>query len=146
MQDFRTRRALPQLRLPIGVVGGLSFDRAGTRLGIQLSSPTAPGDVWSWQLAGGALTRWTQSQTGGLDPATLPVPSLIRFRSFDGLSVSSFVYRPAGVAAGTRTPVIILIHGGPEAQARPGWSPAIAYYTDVLGATVLVPNVRGSDG
>ncbi len=45
-----------------------------------------------------------------------------------------------------RTPVIIDIHGGPEAQTRPAWNPGAQYFADVLGATVILPNVRGSDG
>jgi dipeptidyl aminopeptidase/acylaminoacyl peptidase len=146
VQDFLTRRALPQPELPVGVVGGLRFDRAGRRLGFSLSSPNAPGDAWSWDVAEGRLTRWTQSETGGLDPARLPTPKLVRFNSFDGLSVPAFVYRPTTAAPGAKTPVLINIHGGPEAQARPGWSSGIAYFADVLGATVIVPNVRGSDG
>lgn len=146
VQDFVTRRALPQPELPIGVIGSLRFNRDGTKLAIGLSSPNAPGDVHVWDVAGGQLTRWTASEAGPIDPAKLPTPKLVRFKSFDGLSVPAFVYRPAGAAPGIKTPVLISIHGGPEAQARPGWSPTIAYYTDVLGATVLVPNVRGSDG
>lgn len=146
VQDFLTRRALPQPDLPMGVVGGLRFDRTGRRLAVQLSSPNAPGDVWSWDLPEGKLTRWTASETGGLDPSQMPMPRLIRFKSFDGLSVPAFVYRPTAAVAGAKTPVLISIHGGPEAQARPGWSPTIAYQANVLGATVIVPNVRGSDG
>jgi dipeptidyl aminopeptidase/acylaminoacyl peptidase len=76
----------------------------------------------------------------------MPTPRLIRFKSFDGLSVPAFVYRPTNAGPGAKTPVLISIHGGPEAQARPGWSPTIAFQANVLGATVIVPNVRGSDG
>lgn len=146
VQDFLTRRALPQPALPVGVIGGLRFNRDGSKLAIGLASPTAPGDVHVWDVTGAQLTRWTASEAGPIDPAKLPTPQLVRFKSFDGLSVPAFVYRPVGAAAGAKTPVLISIHGGPEAQARPGWSPTIAYYTDVLGATVIVPNVRGSDG
>jgi dipeptidyl aminopeptidase/acylaminoacyl peptidase len=146
VQDFLTRRALPQPQLPTGVLAGLKFSRDGSKLAINLAAPTAPGDVWSWDVSGGQLTRWTQSEAGPIDAKALPEPRLIRFKSFDGLSVPAFVYRPKAAKAGARTPVLIYIHGGPEAQARPGWSPAIAYYADVVGATVVVPNVRGSDG
>ena len=38
------------------------------------------------------------------------------------------------------------IHGGPEAQTLPGWNPGAQYFADVLGATVILPNVRGSAG
>jgi dipeptidyl aminopeptidase/acylaminoacyl peptidase len=42
--------------------------------------------------------------------------------------------------------VIIDIHGGPESQTRPSWNPGAQYFADVLGATVILPNVRGSEG
>ena len=146
VRDLVTRRALAQPDLPAGVVGSLRLSRDGKRLAIGLASSTSPGDVYGWDVDGGRLTRWTRSEIGPIDPATLPEPKLVRFRSFDGLSVPAFVYRPTRVAAGARTPVLISIHGGPEAQARPGWSPTIASFVDTLGATVIVPNVRGSDG
>jgi dipeptidyl aminopeptidase/acylaminoacyl peptidase len=151
VQDRITRRALPQPELPRGVLTALDFSPDGRQLALALSTATSAGDVWSWDVAGGQLTRWTHSELGGLDPAKLAEPRLIRFKSFDGLSVPAFVYRPKGLAADVRTPVIIDIHGGPEAQSRPGWvygaqSPSAPYFADTLGATVIFPNVRGSDG
>lgn len=146
VQDRITRRALPQPSLPKGVLGALKFDATGERLAIGLSSATSAGDVWSWDVTGAQLTRWTTSELGDLDPATLAEPELIRFKSFDGLSVPALVYRPRGIAPGTRTPVIIDIHGGPEAQTRPSWNYGAQYFADTLKATVILPNVRGSDG
>ncbi|SEJ67040.1 Dipeptidyl aminopeptidase/acylaminoacyl peptidase [Sphingomonas sp. OV641] len=146
VQDRVTRRALPQPTVPKGVLTALKFSPDGQQLAIGLTSATSAGDVWSWDVTGGALTRWTSSELGDLDPATLAEPELIRFKSFDGLSVPAFVYRPKGVAPGTRTPVIIDIHGGPESQTRPIWNYGAQYFADVLKATVILPNVRGSDG
>jgi dipeptidyl aminopeptidase/acylaminoacyl peptidase len=131
---------------PRGVVTALQFSQDSRRLAFSIASPTTPGDVYSVDVTGGGLTRWTASELGPIDPKTLVTPKLVRFKSFDGLSVPAFVYRPAGAAPGARTPVLISIHGGPEGQARPGWSPSTQYYADQLGATVIVPNVRGSDG
>lgn len=146
VQDFVTRRALPQPDLPRGVLTALDFSPDGTRLAIGLTTARSAGDVWSHDLAAGTLTRWTTSELGDLDPARLAEPELVRFPSFDGLSVPAFVYRPAGVSAEARLPVIIDIHGGPEAQSRPGWNPGAQYFANVLGAVVILPNVRGSDG
>src|SRR5262245_34819764 len=43
-------------------------------------------------------------------------------------------------------PVVVWIHGGPEAQSRP-WFYALAQLLAVeAGVAVLMPNVRGSDG
>lgn len=146
VQDRVTRRGLPQPTLPRGVVSALKFSPEGDRLAIGLSSATSAGDVWAWEVAGGGLTRWTTSELGDLDPAQLAEPELIRFESFDGLSVPAFVYRPKNVPAGQKTPVIMDIHGGPEAQTLPSWNYGAQYFADTLGATVILPNVRGSDG
>jgi dipeptidyl aminopeptidase/acylaminoacyl peptidase len=146
VQDFLTRRALPQPDLPRGVLTALKFSPDGRSLAIGLTTATSAGDVWSHDVASGALTRWTESELGELDPSSLAEPRLIRFESFDGLSVPAFVYRPTRVPPGVRTPVIVDIHGGPEAQSRPVWNPGAQYFADVLGATVILPNVRGSDG
>ncbi|HEX9954692.1 MAG TPA: prolyl oligopeptidase family serine peptidase, partial [Allosphingosinicella sp.] len=146
LKDLRSGRALKAPQLPRGVLTGMGFAPNGRRLAVSLSSATSAGDVWVWDLKDSRLTRWTNSELGGLDPARLAEPKLIRFRSFDGLSVPAFVYRPRNVAPGTRTPVIMDIHGGPEAQTRPGWNPGAQYFADQLGATVILPNVRGSEG
>ncbi len=144
VQDFRTRRALPQPTLPVGVLTALKFSPDGAKLAIGVNAATSPADVWSWDVTGGTLTRWTTSETGGLDPAAMADPTLVTFKSFDGLEVPAWVYRPKGATA--KTPVIIDIHGGPESQARPGFNTRYQYWVNELGATVIVPNVRGSDG
>jgi dipeptidyl aminopeptidase/acylaminoacyl peptidase len=64
-------------------------------------------------------------------------------QSFDGLEVPAWVYRPAGPGP---HPVIVQIHGGPEAQSRPVFNPLFAYWVNELGAAVVSPNVRGSAG
>jgi dipeptidyl aminopeptidase/acylaminoacyl peptidase len=135
-----------QPELPAGVITGLGFSADGGRLGLSLTSATSAGDAWSWDLGTRTLTRWTHSELGGIDQARLAEPRLVRFRSFDGLSVPAFVYRPKGVGRTVRKPVIVDIHGGPEAQTRPGWNPGAQYFADLLGATVILPKVRGSDG
>jgi dipeptidyl aminopeptidase/acylaminoacyl peptidase len=144
--DTRTRRALKAPDLPRGVLTAMKFSPDGRRLAVSMSGATSAGDVWVADLQSNRLTRWTHSELGGLDPARLTEPKLIRFRSFDGLSVPAFVYRPRNMPAGVKTPVIIDIHGGPEAQTRPGWNPGAQYFADQLGATVILPNVRGSEG
>jgi dipeptidyl aminopeptidase/acylaminoacyl peptidase len=146
LQDFVTRRALPQPQLPRGTVTSIGFSPDGERLALGLSTATSAGDVWVWDVKGGALTRWTSSEIGEIDRATLIEPELVRFKSFDGLVVPAFVYRPKNVPASARTPVIVDIHGGPESQTRAGWNVGAQYFAQMLGATVILPNVRGSEG
>jgi dipeptidyl aminopeptidase/acylaminoacyl peptidase len=151
LMDARTLRALPAPALPAGIVGGVTFDDAGRRIAFTLNSATAPGDVYSWDLRARRLTRWTQSETGGIPASTFVEPELISWRSFDGREITGFLYRPRAALGGTArpsgpTPVIINIHGGPEAQFRPGFSSTIQYWVNELGVAVIAPNVRGSDG
>lgn len=146
VQDFVTWRELPQPELPDGVLTGMEFSPDDQSLAVSMSTATSAGDVWAWDIADGNVVRWTQSEPGPLDPDRLAEPDLIRFESFDGLSVSAFVYRPTGPRDGVPTPVIVDIHGGPESQSRPGWNARAQYFANTLGATVILPNVRGSDG
>ncbi|MDP3381991.1 MAG: alpha/beta fold hydrolase, partial [Phenylobacterium sp.] len=102
------------------------------------------GDVWSWDVGGADLTRWTESELGGLDPAKLVEPALFRYPSFDGRSIPAFIYRPQGVSG--KLPVVIQIHGGPEGQEQPSFNPRRQSWVNELGAAVIIPNVRGSTG
>ena len=70
---------------------------------------------------------------------------MVRWKSFDGKTISGFLYRPAQKFTGKR-PVIIDIHGGPESQFRPVFLGRQNYYLNELGAAILFPNVRGSSG
>jgi len=42
--------------------------------------------------------------------------------------------------------VLIKIHGGPESQIRPSFSPVNQFLVNELGVVVIDPNVRGSSG
>jgi dipeptidyl aminopeptidase/acylaminoacyl peptidase len=139
--DPATGRAVRGPELPDGVVGGLEWSNDGRKLAITLTTPTSSADVWSWD--GTRLERWTFSELGGVDRSKLVAPTLVRVRSFDGLQVPAFVYRPKGAQG--RLPVVISIHGGPEGQSRPVYGTPQMWVSE-LGAAVIVPNVRGSTG
>ncbi|MCB9795023.1 MAG: S9 family peptidase [Alphaproteobacteria bacterium] len=127
---------------PTSQVGGLEFAEAAPVLGLSLGAADRPDDVYTLDVESLALTRWTRSEVGGLDPEGFVVPELIRYESFDGLSVPAFIYRPEGPGP---HPVMISVHGGPEAQARPRFSGVYQYLVD-RGVAVVIPNVRGSNG
>ena len=129
--------------LPQGVAGGLRFPaaRPGT-LFFGLTTPRSPGDVWQATPGKKGLVRWTWSEMGGIDPATLAEPTLVRYPARDGISIPAWLYQPKGQG---KRPVVISWHGGPEAQERPTFQP-LAQLLVQGGIAVLIPNVRGSDG
>ena len=92
------------------------------------------------------MSRWTYSETGGLDPNANVEPERIEVRSFDGLAVSGFLYRPDAKKFPGPRPLIVNIHGGPESQSRPGFLGRNNYLINELGIAIFYPNVRGSTG
>lgn len=141
--DTATRKDRVVAGVPKGVISGLRFAKKANVLGFTFASATSPGDAFSYDLGRGKLERWTESEIGGLPRSRFVEPSLVRFTSFDGRSIPAFYY--AAKAEGPR-PVVVWIHGGPEMQARPEFSPLIQYLVTESKISVLVPNVRGSDG
>ncbi len=136
----------PQPHLPLGVISGLRWHENGADLGFSLSHANSPSDAYSFDRKSGALTRWTRSETGGLDAAHFRTPTIERTQSFDGLAVSSLVYRPDPARFPGKRPVLVIIHGGPESESRPLFQGRYNYHLQELGVALVVPNVRGSAG
>jgi dienelactone hydrolase len=135
------------VELPAGVVSDLSIAPDGATALFSLSGAASPPDVWEAGLAGAGpgpagARRVTRSSTAGIDPATFVAPELVSVPSFDGLEVPLWLYRPPGVE---RPPVVVSVHGGPEAQERPAFN-AFYQYLLARGIAVAAPNVRGSTG
>ena len=128
-----------------GLIDDLAWHRNNHDLAFTFASARSPSDAYSLDTATGKLERWTESETGGLDPATFAEPELVHWKSFDGRTISGFLYRPPARFTGPR-PVIVTIHGGPEGQYRPGFVGRSNYYLNELGVALLLPNVRGSTG
>ena len=73
-------------------------------------------------------------------------PQLVEIKSFDGLKVSGFLYRPDATRFSGKRPLIVNVHGGPEAQSRTGFQGRSNYLLNELGIAIFYPNVRGSTG
>ncbi|MGH7138154.1 MAG: alpha/beta fold hydrolase [Pirellulales bacterium] len=134
------------LDIPLGIASGLEFSPDGKQLGFTLARPDAPADAYSLRLDDSELLRWTFSETGGLDPAGFTKPTQIRVKSFDGRQIPAYYFRPAGASRQQKAAVLISIHGGPESQYRPFFSPITQFHVNEMGIAVIAPNVRGSAG
>ena len=132
-------------KLPVGLISSLRWRGKTHDLGFTFSSARSNGDAYSLDLAKGTLTRWTESETGGVRTASFSEPELVHWASFDGRAISGFLYKPPARFAGRR-PVIVNIHGGPEGQSRPGFIGRNNYYVNELGIAIVYPNIRGSAG
>jgi dipeptidyl aminopeptidase/acylaminoacyl peptidase len=123
------------------------------------SSPETPGEIcrlFVGEGAGSTLAKrldergmapeiLTKHGAAFLEPLALADVEGFQSKSSDGTVVSGILYRPAGVARGTKLPLILFIHGGPVGQD--------AFDFDLTrqmlaggGFAVAAVNYRGSNG
>jgi len=143
--DTKSNKEVPVPKLPVGVMFGLQWRDNSREVAVSLSTASQPFDAYSVDLAAGKVERWTFSETGGLNTAGFAEPQLIHWKSWDGRSISGFLYKPPTKFSG-KHPLIIAIHGGPEGQVRPDFAGRDNYYINDLGIAIIYPNVRGSTG
>jgi dipeptidyl aminopeptidase/acylaminoacyl peptidase len=143
--DTATLTYRPIAGLPTAQLGGGSWHRDNRHVAFTISSARSVSDVYVLDADSGAVTRWTESELGGLVAESLSEPALVKWKSFDGLEISGFLYRPSAQFTGKR-PVIINIHGGPEGQSLPVFIGRNNYFLNELGVAIIFPNVRGSTG
>jgi dipeptidyl aminopeptidase/acylaminoacyl peptidase len=129
--------------LPAELVGGLRFSRDGKLLAMNISGAAAPSDIWVMDVATKQLRQITHVPHAGVDLSKMVRPELVKFKSFDGLELSGWLYRPR--IQSSVDAYVISFHGGPEGQERPAFR---SDYQALLaaGIGVLAPNVRGSSG
>ncbi|HEX3059101.1 MAG TPA: prolyl oligopeptidase family serine peptidase [Usitatibacter sp.] len=143
--DLANLKELPRPPLEAGVISGLHWREKSSEIAFSMTSARSAGDVFSYDVKANKVTRWTNGNNPALNTSEFVEPRLIKWKSFDGLEISGFHYHPPAKFTGKR-PVIINIHGGPEAQYRPGFIGRNNYYINELGVAVIFPNVRGSAG
>jgi dipeptidyl aminopeptidase/acylaminoacyl peptidase len=144
--DPRTFEARAEVPLPgRGLAEHPVFSPDGRLLAFSFSTPVEARDVYVYDLEARTLTRLTTSPRA-VESSELVEPTLHRFASFDGESIPVFLFEPDGEGP---FPVVVTVHGGPESQWLPWFSPSFAPLTQYLvarGYAVAAPNVRGSTG
>lgn len=145
LMDLKTGAVKTVDALPAGIIGGLDIAPWG-EIGVTFTSARSAADAFSIDPRTLKITRWTESETGGLDVTKNVEPELVTIKSFDGLSVSGFLYRPDPAKFPGKRPMIMNVHGGPEGQSRPGFQGRSNYLLNELGVAIFYPNVRGSTG
>ncbi len=147
VRSLRTGNPIRLPDLPRGVLLAGTFSPDGTRLGLILASPTHCAEVYVIDLRRRKLTQLTHSMLGGIGERDLVKPLAVGFATHDGRKIPAFLYCPKGASAANRRPVVLSIHGGPEAQERPLYPYSGLYqYWLSRGIGVLAPNIRGSTG
>ncbi|MGZ5537103.1 MAG: S9 family peptidase [Chthoniobacterales bacterium] len=153
MLDLATQKTIEPAAnppLPAAVINGLKWhpDAKQSVVAFNLNGARSPSDFYTWSTAEGenVVTRWTTSETGGIPANNFVEPKLVKWKSFDGREISGFEYLPNESKFSGKRPVIVSIHGGPEAEFRPTFAGRNNYFVNELGCVMIMPNVRGSAG
>nr|PZN90995.1 MAG: peptidase S9 [bacterium] len=143
-ERWRAARHVPVPELPRGVYS-VTWASDAPVAAITVASPRVPGDIWTWNAETGETHRATHSDGAGLDLETMILPEHHSFPARDGVMLHGLLYMPDGLPSGVRPPVLLSVHGGPTAQARPVFEPTRQYLL-TRGIAVFELNYRGSTG
>jgi dipeptidyl aminopeptidase/acylaminoacyl peptidase len=122
--------------------GPTSPDARFTTVGIDDGRHPLQGYVLDWST--GHVEAWHAPSTPEIDTSKFSRVSLETYPARDGTKIPVLVRRPERCASAP-CPVVVAFHGGPESQARPGFSVGAQMFVDA-GFVFAEPNVRGSDG
>lgn len=122
------------------------FTRDNTRMLYSHTGPTAPGDLWVYNLLDGKSHQLTHSLVGGVRSEDMVEPYLVHYPSKDGKwTISALVYVPYNLPHNPEHPAIVYVHGGPTAQTMNAFNRFVQYMAN-QGYIVIAPNYRGSTG
>jgi dipeptidyl aminopeptidase/acylaminoacyl peptidase len=130
--------------LPRGMINAMDIARDGTIAALQIETTTRPAEIAVLDLADDALTYLTDTRPPGLTAVEPVEPETVTFSARDGRAVHGLLYRPHGDGP---FPLVMWIHGGPEAQERFTYERAGLYqYLLDQGIAIYAPNAAGSTG
>ncbi|WP_232221272.1 S9 family peptidase [Pseudidiomarina salinarum] len=113
---------------------------------VRAHKPEHPTELF--RLQNQTLIRLTDSNPW-LAEITMPRQESMTYKARDGLELEGIVVYPTDYQSEQRYPLIMVVHGGPEAHYSNGWldryaSPA--KYAAQQGYALFFPNYRGSTG
>jgi dipeptidyl aminopeptidase/acylaminoacyl peptidase len=129
------------LRAGNGVHALPNWSPDGRFLTVEYEDPILPPDLYKVEVENGRVTQLTFSNLPALAANPLVMPEIVSYKSFDGLEIPAFLYRPAK----SNGAAVVHPHGGPSSLYNFGWDIWAQYFV-AKGYTWLAPNYRGSTG
>ncbi|MFQ5512263.1 MAG: S9 family peptidase [Candidatus Krumholzibacteriia bacterium] len=129
------------------IFGAPSYTRDFKKFAMVGSATDVPSDVYHWT-PGRQLERLTHLNPW-IAERDLGRQEVIRYKARDGLEIEGLLYYPVGYREGSRYPLVVIVHGGPESHYTNGWNVRYSSPTQVLagkGYAVFLPNYRSSTG
>ncbi|KHK93623.1 alpha/beta hydrolase family protein [Novosphingobium malaysiense] len=134
-----------------GLTAGAHFDRPytggefsvsnGGKVAYTSGTATEPADLWV--TSGGSAKRLTDLNGNWIDAKAMAPVRKLPVTAPDGRPIDAWLVTPPGLKPGEKAPLILEIHGGPNAAYGPSFSTDDQLYA-AHGYAVLYTNPRGS--
>jgi dipeptidyl aminopeptidase/acylaminoacyl peptidase len=126
-----------------------SWSSVAGRHVFMIDEPTRIGDIYTWAPGENSPRRVTDIYDYLQRDFALPRQERVEWKGNDGAAIEGVLTYPVDYKPGTRYPLVVQLHGGPEASDRFGWGSIFFYYQPAWAArgyAILRPNYRGSSG
>jgi dipeptidyl aminopeptidase/acylaminoacyl peptidase len=128
---------------PVG--NPMAYSPSGGHILFSHESSTEPADLWVFEVSTHKSRQLTFSALASLNPSRLPSSQLVHYKTFDGKTISAFLWLPFNLKRDGSNPGIVLPHGGPTGQTVDDFDKT-ALALASRGYVCIAPNVRGSTG
>ncbi|MEW6732025.1 MAG: S9 family peptidase [Acidobacteriota bacterium] len=126
----------------------LSISADGKQLVMIKQDAKRPDDVWIKNIGNNSLTQVTRLNPNS-EEWEWGSTEVVRWKARDGLEIEGILVKPLNYQTGQRYPLLVHVHGGPEAAELNGFHLGYSdwgYLMSARGYAVLMPNYRGSIG
>jgi len=120
-----------------------SLTSAGGHAVVLSGSDTKPKEIYAMEAGG--LRQITHQNDALLAELRIALTEEVNFKSKDGTEVHGLLTYPVGYVKGTKVPLLLRIHGGPNGQDQHSFSVERQWFA-ANGYAVLAVNYRGSSG
>ena len=135
-------------KIPPGdyVIESIQTDASGKALSAVASNDKHPREIFD--VSNGEPKRLTDSNPWLAD-IKMPKQETVIHKARDGVELRGVLAYPVNYKKGKRYPLIMMVHGGPEAHVSDAWLDRYSYpikHATGNGYAVFLPNYRGSTG
>lgn len=142
---YQHEQPMPLPKTPAGEIRSVVFSDSGKKMAFYVNGDRSPNNLFVHDFASKKTQQLSNSLSPEINPDDLVDTEIVRFKSFDGLSIPSVYYKPRHASSSQKVPAVILVHGGPGGQSKRGYSVTAQYLVN-QGYAVLAINNRGSRG
>ena len=145
IHDTATGKPIALPTFPEGDITSVNISRSEKLMTFYFNGSRSPSNLYVYDFATKKVLKLTDSLNPEINAADLVEAKVIRYKSFDGMTVPSILYKPHQASVTRKAPALLWIHGGPGGQTRTNYSAVIQYLVN-HGYVILGVNNRGSSG